>query len=255
MFNFFRSQGKAVKFLLSGILALVGLSMLLYLVPNYGTTQNSANPVLLQAGDRKLMAQQVASDFQSFARDKIPAQLMGAYFPQWFDDNFKLRYAGLAAAQKMGITTSEQEVVDFLASGPAAQFFEKGKLVKRAEFESALAQAGLTPESYFDQMRDQITVNKLEDAVAESTVVTPQEVEDAYKRKYERVSVEYLAFAEADLRNKVTVTDDEVQKRYEATKATRMQPEKFSYRVAVLSKDKVSAGMNITRAGITSRLQ
>ena len=34
MFNFFRSQGKAAKYLLGFLLSLVGLSMLLYLVPS-----------------------------------------------------------------------------------------------------------------------------------------------------------------------------------------------------------------------------
>ena len=50
MFNFFRSQGKAAKYLLGFLLSLVGLSMLLYLVPNYNNSTNSSNPVLL---DRK----------------------------------------------------------------------------------------------------------------------------------------------------------------------------------------------------------
>jgi peptidyl-prolyl cis-trans isomerase D len=253
MFNFFRSQGKAVKFLLSAVLALVGLSMLLYLVPNYGSNQNSANPILLQAGDRKLMAQQVATDFQNFARDRIPQQLMSAYFPQWFTDNYKLQYAGLEAARQMGISTGDQEIADYLsATAPFSQFFEKGKLTKRAEFEVALAQSGLTPERVFDGLRDQITLAKLQDAISESAVVTPQEVEDAYKRKYERMSIDYLAFAEADLRNKVSVTDDEIQKRYEATKSSRQQPERFSYRVFVLSKDKVAAGINITEQELRS---
>lgn len=247
MFNFFRSQGKAVKFLLSGLLLMVGLSMLLYLIPNYGTTQDSANPVLLQAGDRKLTAQQVTSDFQAFARNQIPAQLMGTYFPQWFENNYKLQFAGLEAARQMGIATNDQEVADFLsATPPFSQFFEKGKLTKRTEFEVGLSQSGLSPERLFEGVRDQLTLAKLQDAISESAVVTPQELEDAYKRKYERMSIDYLAFSEVDLRNKVTVSDDEIQKRYESTKSTRQQPERFSYRVVVLSKDRVASTINVT---------
>jgi len=253
MFHFFRNQGKAVKFLLSGLLLMVGLSMLLYLVPSYGTSQNSANPILLQAGDRKLTAQQVANDFQTFARNQIPPQLMATYFPQWFENNYKLQYAGLEAARQLGITTSDQEVADFLsATPPFSQFFEKGKLAKRTEFEVGLSQSGLTPERLFEGIRDQITLSKVQEAITESAVVTPQEVEDAYKRKYERMSIDYLAFSEVDLRSKVTVTDDEIQKRYDATKSTRQQPERFSYRVAVLTKDKVASTINITEQELRS---
>lgn len=248
MFHFFRSQGTAAKVLLSGVLGLVALSLLLYLVPNYyGDPQNAANPVLLQAGDRKVTAQQATTEFQIVARNGIPPQMMGTYFPQWFDNTYKLKFAALEAARQMGISASDDEVVDFMAANaPFSQFFEKGKLVKRQEFETALTQSGLTAQRIFDDVRDQITILKLEDAISGSAVVTPQEIEDAYKRKYEKVSVDYLAFSESDLRSQVTVTDEEIQKRYEATKASHQQPERLSYRVVVLTKDKVVASVNVT---------
>lgn len=248
MFNFFRSKGRAAKFLLSGVLGLVALSLLLYLVPNYyGDPQNAINPVLLEAGGRKVTFQQATSEYQAFARERIPPQMMGVYFPQWFDETYKLRFAGLEAARQIGIATTDDEVRTFMAANPPlSQFFENGILVRRQELETALAQSGLTIDRLFDDVRDQITISKLEDAIAGSTVVTPQEVEDAYKRKYDKISVEYFAFSEGELKNQVTVTDEEIQTRYEATKALHRQPERFSYRVVVLTKDKVAESVNVT---------
>jgi peptidyl-prolyl cis-trans isomerase D len=246
MFHFFRNQGKAVKILLSGLLFMVALSMLLYLVPDYNAGANSTNPVLLQVGSRKITAQEAQTGYQNYTRGRIPADLMKVYFPQYVNE-MMMRMAAVEEARKMGLTASDEEVLEVLTTSPAFKdYFQDGKLVRRAEFEQVLAQQGVNIQTLMEDIRDQIILTKLQDAIAESTVVTPQEIEDEYRRKYERASIEYVALNEADLRSKVSVTDEEVRKRFEETKNQYNQPEKFSFRVVVLSQDAVASRLTIT---------
>ncbi len=247
MFNLFRSKGKGVKMLLGGLLFMVALSMLLYLVPNYtDPNQVTGNPTLLEVGSRKISMLEAQGDFQRRAQGRVPAEMMNVYFPQYLE-GLKQEYATVEAARNMGITASDDEVLETLTQIPVfAQYFKDGKLIRRVEFEAAVAAQGITVDQLFTQLRDQITMIKLQDVIAESTVITPKEIEDAYKHKYERATVDYLSFTEQDLRSSVPVTDADVEKAYEANKAAYMQPEKFSYRVLVLSQDKVAADLKIS---------
>ncbi len=247
MFNLFRSKGKAVKFMLGGLLFMVALSMLLYLVPNYADpNQTAGDPVLLQVGAKKLKLSEAQNEFQQRSSGKVPAEMMSVYFPQFIDE-LKLQYAAIEQARKLGITATDDEVLETVLQIPAfAPFFKDGKLIRRAEFEAALAARGGTVEQLFDQIREQMVMVKLQDVIAENTVVSPKELEDAYKRKYERVTLDYISFKESDLRSSAIVTDADVQKQYESNKSLYQQPEKFAFRVLVLSQDKVAAGLQIT---------
>ena len=246
MFNFFRSQGKAAKYLLGFLLSLVGLSMLLYLVPNYNNSTNSSNPVLLEVGKTKLLANEAMAIFQQQTNGKVPAEMVKIYFPQFINERVML-LAALEEARKLGITAGDGEVVETLAQVPAfAQFFENGKLVRRQEFEAALAQQGYTVDKVFEELRNQATLTKLRDVILENTVITPREVEENYKHKYERATVDYIGLSEADMRSKINVSEDEVRKTWEGEKASYTQPEKYSYRVVVLSQDKVAQTLTVT---------
>ncbi len=62
MFNLFRSRDKAVRILLTGLLVVVGLSMVTYLIPSTGLDPASApdSTVLATIGKEQLTSQQVS---------------------------------------------------------------------------------------------------------------------------------------------------------------------------------------------------
>lgn len=248
MFNLFRSKGKGVKLMLGGLLFMVALSMLLYLIPNYqDPNQTTGDPVVLQVGEKKLKLSEAQYEFQQVAGSRgVPPEMMSVYFPQYIDGQ-KLTYAAVEAARRLGIGASDDEVLEaVMGLQMFAPFFKDGKLVRRAEFEAALAARGATVEQLFTQLREQIMTVKLQDVIAENTIVTPKELEDEYRRKYERATIDYIAFTEPELRSAVTITDADIQKQYDANKAQYQQPEKFGFRVAVLSQDKVAANLQIS---------
>ncbi|MEO5922699.1 MAG: peptidylprolyl isomerase [Bryobacteraceae bacterium] len=255
MFNLFRSKGRGVKLMLGGLLFMVALSMLLYLVPNYtDPNQLTGDPVVLQVGSTKLKLSEAQNEFQqSVAGRGVPAEMMAVYFPQYIESR-KLSFAATEVARRMGITATDDEVLEVvMGAQDFAPFFKDGKLIRRTEFEAALAARGGTPDMLFSQIRDQIMTVKLQDVIAESTVVTPKELEDEYKRKYERATVDYVSFTERDLRSAVALSDGDIQKQYEANKSQYQQPEKYGFRVVVLSQDSVAANLKISDAELRAQ--
>jgi len=245
MFGLFRSSDKVKKYILGGLLTLVALSMVTYLIPNYSTgATTSDNPVLAEIGSRKITSLEAQQLFQKYSNGRIPPDLLEIYLPQFVEQMVSER-AALYEANRLGITATDDEALaSIVANYP--QFFPNGTLSSKDQFEQALAQQGITLQDVVDEAHDQVILRKLQGAVLGSIVVTPKEIENEFRKKYERVKIQYVAFPAAKFRDAVKLSDDEVRKFYESTKASYAQPEKLAYQVVVLDQDKVAATINVT---------
>ena len=245
MFDLFRSSDKVKKYILGGLLTLVALSMVTYLIPNYTTgATTSDNPVLAEIGGRKMTSLETQQLFQKYSQGRIPPDLLEIYLPQFVEQMVSER-AALYEANRLGMTATDDEALaSIVANYP--QFFPNGSLANKDQFEAALAQQGLTLQNVVDESRDQVILGKLRNAVLGSIVVTPKEIEDAFRKKNEKLRIEYIAFPPAKFRDLAKPSDEEVRKYYDTNKAAFTQPAKTAYQVAVLDQDKVAATINVT---------
>ena len=78
MFNVFRSRDKFVRITLGAILSVVAITMVVTLIPGFGTTTGSGDdPVLAQIGGEKITASQAQRDFQSLVQgQQIPSEML-----------------------------------------------------------------------------------------------------------------------------------------------------------------------------------
>jgi len=246
MFDLFRSSDKIKKYILGGLLTLVALSMVTYLIPNYslGNT-NTNNPVLAEIGGQKITTLDAQNLFQKASAGRsIPPELLEIYLPQFVEQMVSQR-AALYEANRLGIRATDEEALSgLMANYP--QYFPKGALASKEQFEAALAQQGLTLQDVVDEARDNVILHKLQSAVLGSLVITPKEIEEEFRKKYEHVKIQYVAFPQAKFRDQAKPTEEEVRKYYESAKATFTQPAKLSYQVVVLDQEKVAASINVT---------
>jgi peptidyl-prolyl cis-trans isomerase D len=244
MFDLFRSD-KVKKYFLGGLLTVVALSMVTYLIPNYNTgATNTNNPVLADIGGYKITALEAQQLFQKYSSGRIPPELIGIYLPQFVERMISTR-AALYEANRLGITATDDEALSSLVAN-YSQYFPNGFLASKEQFEAALAQQGLTLQDVVNEAHDDVILRKLQSAVVGSVVVTPKEIEDEFRKKYEKVKVEYVAFPPAKFRDQAKPTDEEVRKFYESSKAGFAQPEKMAYQVAVLDQEKIAATINVS---------
>ena len=245
MFDLFRSSDKVKKYILGGLLTLVALSMVTYLIPNYSTgATTSDNPVLAEIGGRKITSLEAQQLFQKYSNGRIPPDLLEIYLPQFVEQMVSER-AALYEANRLGITATDDEAfASIVANYP--QFFPNGSLANKDQFVAALTQQGLTLQDIVDESRDQVILGKLRNAVLGSVVVTPKEIEDEYRKRNEKLRIEYVAFPPAKFRDQAKPTDEEERKYYETNKASFTLPAKTAYQVAVLDQAKVAATINVT---------
>ena len=258
MFDLFRSSDKVKKYILGGLLTLVALSMVTYLIPNYsaGTTTTADASVLADIAGKKVTALEAQQLFQKTTQGRIPPDLVEVYLPQFVEQMVSER-AALYEANRLGITATDDEALsNIVANYP--QFFPNGSLANKDQFEAALAQQGITLQDIVDEARNQVILRKMQSAVLGSVVVTPKDIEDEYRKKYEKMKIQYVAFPPAKFRDQAKPTDEEVRKFYDTNKASFAQPAKMAYQVAVLDQEKVAATINVTdeqlRAAYSSSL-
>src|SRR5665213_78093 len=245
MFDLFRSSDKIKKYVLGGLLTLVALSMVTYLIPNYNLeTTTTANPVLAEIGGKKITSQEAQQLFQKTSQGKIPPELMEVYLPQFVQQLVSQR-AALYEASRLGITATDDEALSSIVAD-YPQFFPNGSLANKDQFEAALAQQGSSLQDVVDEARDQVILHKMQNAVLGSVVVTPKDIEDAYRKKYEKMKIQYIAFPPAKFRDQAKPTDEEVRMYYDTNKAGFTQPAKTAYQVAVLDQNTVAATISVT---------
>src|SRR5258708_36752810 len=111
MFDLFRSREKSVRYVLTGMLGLVALSMVTYLIPQTGTGVNSTDPtVVATIGKEDITALQINTAVQNMTRNRqMPADLLGIYVPQIVQQIINERAMDYEA-DRLNIKVSPEEV-------------------------------------------------------------------------------------------------------------------------------------------------
>ncbi len=97
-----------------------------------------------------------------------------------------------------------------------------------------------------EALRKQLIVRKLENATLQGVVVSPKEVEDEYRKKYERAKIQYIAFPPGKFSEQIKPTEQQLKDYFEVNHAKYSMPEKYAYQVLVLDQDKMEAALQIT---------
>jgi peptidyl-prolyl cis-trans isomerase D len=251
MFDLFRSRDKAVRIVLGGILVLVAVTMVVTLIPGFGSSTGgvSNDPVLAEVAGQKITASEAQAQFQVISQQaQISPSMMQVYFPQFLDSMIGQRAAVYYARNKMGLTVSDQEVLTAVMS-VNPQFFQNGVLTNQAQFEQYIASTqNQTVDQYLDNMRDQLIMKKLQDSVLQGIVVTPAEIKDAYIKKYERAKIQYIAFPAAKFMDQVKPTAEELQKYFNSHRDEYIDPAKSDFQVVVLDQDKLEKTITVSDA-------
>lgn len=249
MFNLFRSRQKAVRYILSGLLLLIAVSMVVTLIPGYGTnTPNSTTNemVLAEVGGQKITAQDAAQAAQRMLGGRIDPGMLETYLPQFVDSMVQQR-ALVFEFKRLGVTATDQEVLSELQN-QFPQAFQNGQFVGKDQLAAALAQNGMTLQDEVEAVRNDVILTKIQNLQYEATVVTPKEVDEEISKRFEKAKIKYIAFPPAKFRDQVKPTPEELKAYFDTHRYQYTEPEKRSFEVVVIDQDKVEKSINVSDA-------
>ena len=246
MFDIFRSRDKAVRTTLTVMLGLVALSMVAYLVPGgVGGDSGGAEPIVAQVCDDKITLREVQGQLQNALKNKaFPMQMIQNYIPE-FVNQFVSERATACQGSDMGLRISEEEVANAIKS-MLPNIFQGG--FNKELYAGFLAQQNLDIPTFEANVRKQMLVVKMRNLVMEGVLVTADEIEGEYRRRNEKIKIDYVTFAADKFKGQVTLSPADIQTFFNANRAMFKTPEKRSFDLLVASEEKIGATIDVSDA-------
>ncbi|MGD0361559.1 MAG: peptidylprolyl isomerase [Bryobacteraceae bacterium] len=249
MFDLFRSRDKVVRIMLGGLLLVVALSMLTYLVPSYNMGGGDSDQVVAQIGKDAITVPEVQQAVQMQLRGRqIPPELLPHYVPQFINSMVTERALAYEAT-RLGFKVSDEDLAGAIKQ-TLPQLFQDGKFAGKDAYANMLSQQNLTIPQFEEEMARQVLITKLRDVALEGTIVTPQEIEQEYKQRNDKVKLQYVKISGDKYRSEIQVTPDELRKSYETNKPIYQVPEKRDLGIVIVDQAKLEQTIQPTDADL-----
>jgi SurA-like protein/parvulin-like peptidyl-prolyl cis-trans isomerase-like protein len=130
-------------------------------------------------------------------------------------------------AERLGVRPSTSEIADAVRKLPAFHGDSGFDINKFNEVvQNGLAPLGLAEEHIEQLVRDEICLNEIQKLLAAGISFPKSELEETFRRGYDKLYVSVIRFRSADFDKEVKITDEDVQKYYDAHKAELRSEEK-----------------------------
>ena len=130
-------------------------------------------------------------------------------------------------AERLGVRPSTSEIADAVRKLPAFHGDSGFDINKFNEVvQNGLAPLGLAEEHIEQLVRDEICLSEIQKLLAAGISFPKSELEETFRRGYDKLYVSLIRFRSADFDKDVKITDEDVQKYYDAHKAELRSEEK-----------------------------
>jgi peptidyl-prolyl cis-trans isomerase D len=232
-------KNRWVKVTMWVLLILISISMVITLVPGLvgGSTTNSPDTVA-SVGGQDISVFEVQRHLNMVLHGQnVPEMLKGLYAKQVLDQIIFSRALDLEA-QRLGISVTSQEESDRIKQLlPAA--WEGGAWTKDRYVAEVQNRTGMSVPEFESFLRDDMLMEKFRRLVTSSISVSPAEIENEFRRRNEKVQIEYALVKPTDLAASIQPTDAELSAYYNKNSSRYQVPEKRSARYALLDLAKL----------------
>ena len=227
----------------------VALSMLTYLVPSYNMGGGGSDQVVAQIGKDAITVPDVQQVVQMNMRGRqMPAELMPHYVPQFINSMVTER-AMAYEAKRLGFKVSDEDLANGIRQ-TIPQLFQDGKFAGKDAYASVLAQQNMTIPQFEEDMARQMLVTKLRNVAMEGTVVTPQEIEQEYKHRNDKVKIQYVKIDGDKFSADCRLLPDELRKILRTNKPAYQVPEKRDLGIVIVDQAKLEQTIQPTDADL-----
>ncbi len=237
MFDLFRRRDTAVRYLLGGVLVMIAFSMVITLIPGFGSSSASddRNDTVAKIGDDKVTVRESVASIQNvMRRQNVPPSAVRSLVDNFIDSMISSRVMALQAG-KMGLGLSDKDLAETIRSR-VPQLFPNGQFMGREAYEAFLAQNGMNVAEFELNVRRSIAVERMGKMIEDSVVVTDKELMADYRASNEKVKIEYVALSEDAFRSQVQLTDAELKSAYDQEPTAYNHPVRYSYSLLVLDE-------------------
>jgi peptidyl-prolyl cis-trans isomerase D len=237
-------RNRWIKITMTVILVVICLSMVITLIPGLYSGSAGAN-----SPDSAASVVEVQRQLNRVSHGQsIPPMLKGLYAKQILDQMVFQRALQLEA-QRLGIRVTPEEETERIKQILPTAFAGDTWLKDRYALE-VQQRAGMSVDEFETFLRDQMLLDKFRAIVTDGISVTPAEIEQEFRRRNEKVQIEYALVKPAELAATIHPTDAELTAYYQKNASRYQVPEKRSARFALLDLAKLRARTRVDDAAL-----
>ena len=227
MIRFLQKDNRLTKSLFVVIIAAASVSMVVYLIPglaaggavsanDYAVVYPNRLSRLFSNGHEILQTQvelRVRREVQQRGPQYANNPMILNFFTQQVGNQMVEQQVLLEEADRLGITASDQDVVDFLHKGQFGEFlFPKGQYIGDARYASFVNdQFNLSRDEFEREVKQSIVLQRLRKFVTAGITVGDQEVRSQYLKDNVKIKFEYAVLSSEDLRKTINPSDADLE--------------------------------------------
>ena len=235
-----------VRILLGGVVMLLGGSMLLYLVPQSPVGSEVSTDTVAKVGDQSVTVQDVRQQLDQIERQNPVSKPLEALYAGQILKQLVFVKEIEYEAKRLGITVSDQERADRIRQYlPTA--YNNGVFVGMDRYATEVqARFQLAVPVFEELIRQGLLEEKFRKLVTDGISVGPAELQDEFRRKNEKVKLDYALIKPEDLESKISPDDAEIRSAYEKNKSKYQVPERRVARYALVDVNQIRQRVQVS---------
>ena len=246
-----------VKIFIGIFVGLIGISMLLYLVPQGpgSGTDADASDVVARVGDQSVSLADVRQQLSEIQRrNQVPKALEGLYARQILNQLVFTKEIEYESG-RLGIKVTNEEIADRVKQYlPTA--FNGDSPVGLDQYATQVQQRfQMTVPVFENLVRQGLLEEKFRRLVTDGVSVGPNELLEQFRYQNEKIKVDYALVKPEDLEPKITLDEAAIKDYYEKNRARYTIPEKRVVAYGLLDQEKIRQSVQVSEDDVKIRYQ
>jgi peptidyl-prolyl cis-trans isomerase D len=227
MIRFLQTENRLTKALFIVIIGAASVGMVIYLIPGLTGLGASAPDTYAVVYPHWYSRWLSSGDTVSQARvEQITRQQLMQRNPQYADNEMVVKlFEGqvgqqlvqqevlLQVAERLGIRVSDDDVREYLRTGPTGQvLYPDGKFIGPDAYANLISQRlNMSVAEFEDNVRKDIMIRRLQSMITAGVTVSPQDVRDTYLKQNVKIKFDYAVISSADLLKTINPSDADLE--------------------------------------------
>jgi peptidyl-prolyl cis-trans isomerase D len=234
------------RILLGAVVLVLGGSMLLYLVPQTPDTGQVSTDTLAKIGDESVTVADVRLQLDQMEQHNQASKIMEPFYAQRILKELVFQKEIEYEAKRLGIGVSDEERAERIRQY-LPTVFNGGAFVGMDRYAAEVQQRFQLSVPVFEELiRQGLLEEKFRKLVTDGISVSPEELQQEFRYKNEKVKLDYAMIKPEDLEAKITPDEAEIKAAYERNKSSYQVPEKRVVRYALVDVNQIRQSIQIS---------
>jgi len=261
MIRFLQSNNRVTKALFVVVIGAASVAMVVYLIPGL-TGAGAAAPdtfavvyphwysKILSSGDTisQTHVQQVAeNELRQRGPQYAGNPMIVQYMEQQVGQELVQQKVLLQEAHKLGVYATNDDVLQYLRTGPTGQvLYPGGQFIGPDAYKQMVDdRLHISVDEFENQIKEEITVRRLQALITAGVTVGDQEVRDLYRKANIKIKFDYAVISADDLRKTINPSDSDLEAFFKKNAAQYAQavPEERKITYFAFTQEQVPGGV------------